>query len=124
MFWHVVANVYAVMGHGACRLSSKTDVGTQGVDYTIAAVPTVAECKSLCDKNADCVAIGVRNTGTKSMQCQLWTAMPNYTSGANISPQHSCHRKEPPRSGWAVLYDHARSPKYLCTHNTCARLPL
>ena len=103
MFPHAAANVYAVMGHGACRLSSKADGGTQGVDYTIAPVYTIAKCKSLCDENAACVAIGVDNTGVKSMQCQLWIAMPNPTSGADISPRHSCHRKEPPRLGWAVL---------------------
>lgn len=93
MFRHVVVNVYAVMGHGACHLNSKTDVGKKNIDYTIAGANTVADCKSLCDKNPDCVAIDVHKTGTKSMQCQLWITMPNSTSGANVSPQHSYHRK-------------------------------
>ena len=116
MFWHVVANVYAVMGHGACLLSSKPIVGGKDTDYTIVGVNNVAECKSLCDHNPDCVAIDVRRRKmeNKSKQCQLWTTMPSSTSNDKYL---GCHRKQPPHLGWVVLSlvstDYARSRKYL-----------
>ena len=100
MFRHVLANVYAVIGPGSCRISSRADEGTQDVDYIFANVSSVAECKSLCDDTAACVAIGVRKTGE---QCNLWTTVPTVTSTSDISSKRSCHRKQPPRLGWAVL---------------------
>ena len=124
MFPHAVANVYAVMGHGACRLSSKPVEGKEDSDYTIAGTNHVAECKSLCDDNPDCVAIAIRNkeTAGKSKQCQLWTTMPSSASGDKWS---HCHRKQPPL-GWVVLSlvstDYVRSRKYLSAHDTICAL--
>ena len=111
---HPLANVYAVMSPGACRLSSKTDAGVKGGDFTQVSVSTVAQCKALCDEEPACLAVEVRDDG---YHCELWTKLPKFTSGT--AQGFSCHRKQQPATGYTILYmfggiiDHASMQMYM-----------
>ena len=98
---NLVANVYAVMSLGACRLNSNTNDGVKDVDFTQVSVSTVAQCKSLCDAKPACLAVEVRDDG---YHCELWTKLPKFTSG---SGDKSCHRKQQAATGLHVFFMHA-----------------
>ena len=82
------------MGAGNCRLSSKTDAGVRDTDYIYVKVSTIAECKSLCDKKSECVAVEVDEGGH---HCELWIKQPKYISEG--APKNSCHLKQKPSTG-------------------------